>query len=385
MARNIAPEDYVFNPTTKTITIERYIKKIHVFLIVNATTNQILFNFSDPATTATVSYIYPENNISNPFGQPDYKTVIQLNAGISTTGMSSTDTLQIVVDDELQKVDFNEVMLDGAQKLRVSEPQSLMDTDFEYSVQPSKWEALFMHNNYPSFFPKSTGGNAIDLVTMVGDGARPRSLITVTTAIPHSLVPGQVVSVQETLNYLAEGTSLVTSAPTTTTFTFVARGIVSGDILSGTLTNVYGGDIFDGAHIPGGNSPIGGVSTLKTWRATIDGAAPISKVTVTFDNPHGVYPGALIVVTGTNSFDGNWSVTDVPTTRTLSFQLDRQQSAVSVPSTALILATLFTAHTTVVFLLQQRLTQWVTRLSVRLAVTSATSQVREFSSQLVVS
>ena len=39
MARNIAPEDYVFNPTTKTITIERYIKKIHIFLIVNATTN----------------------------------------------------------------------------------------------------------------------------------------------------------------------------------------------------------------------------------------------------------------------------------------------------------------------------------------------------------
>jgi hypothetical protein len=95
-----------------------------------------------------------------------------------------------------------------------------------------------MHNNYPSFFPKATGGNAIDLVTMVGDGARPRSLITVTTALPHSLVAGQVVSVQETLNYLAEGTSLVTSAPTTTTFTYVARGIVSGDILSGTLTNV---------------------------------------------------------------------------------------------------------------------------------------------------
>jgi hypothetical protein len=337
MARNIAPEDYVFNPTTKTITIERYIKKIHFFLIVNATTNQILFNFSDPATAATVSYIYPENSISNPFGQPDYKTVIQLNASLSTAGMLSTDTLQIVVDDENQKIDFNEVMLDPAQKLRVSEPQSLMDTDFEYSVQPSKWEALFLHNNYPSFFPKATGGNAIDLVTMVGDGVRPRSLITVTTALPHSLVPGQVVSVQETLNYLAEGTSLVTTTPTTTTFTYVARGVVSGDILSGTLTNVYGGDIFDGAHIPGGNSPLGGSSTAKSFRATTDGAAPVSKVTVTFDNPHGVYPGALIVVSGTNSFDGNWSVTDVPTTRTLSFQLDRQQSAVSLPQTALIL------------------------------------------------
>ncbi len=337
MARNIAPEDYVFNPTTKTITIERYIKKIHIFLIVNATTNQILFNFSDPNLKATVSYVYPDVSVSNPFGNTDYKTIIQLDPSLNTTGMLSTDTLQVVVDDENQKITFDDTFIDGAQKLRTSTPQSLMDTDFEYSVQPSKWEALFLHNNYPSFFAKGTGGNSLDIVSMVGNGVRPRSTITVTTLLPHGLVPGQVVSVQETLNYLAEGTSLITSAPTPETFTYTARGVVAGDILSGTLTSVYGGDIFDGAHIPGGNFPIGGVSTLNTFRATTDGASPISKVTVTFNNPHGVYPGALIVVSGTQSFDGNWSVSEVPTTTTLSFQLDRQQSAISVPSTAIIL------------------------------------------------
>jgi hypothetical protein len=337
MARNIAPEDYVFNPTTKTITIERYIKKIHVFLIVNATTNQILFNFSDPALKAVVSYTYPDISVSNPLGTTDYKTIIQLDSSLNTTGMSSTDVLQIVVDDELQKIDFSEVMLDGAQKLRVSEPQSLMDTDFEYSVQPSKWEALFLHNNYPSFFPKATGGNEIELISVIGDGVRPRSTVTVTTALPHALVAGQIVSVQETLNYLAEGTSLVTSVPTAESFTYTARGVVSGDILSGTLTAIYGGDFFDGSHIPGGNFPIGGVSTLNRWQATTDGAAPVSTVAVTFDQPHGVYPGALVVVSGTNSFDGNWTVTEVATPTTFKFQLSRQQSAVSVPSTAMIM------------------------------------------------
>ena len=336
MARNIAPEDYVFNPTTKTITIERYIKKIHFFLIVNATTNQVLFNFSDPNTTATVTYIYPDNSISNPYGQPDYKTVIQLNASLSTTGMSATDNLQIVVDDEHQKVDFSDVMLDGAQKLRVSEPQSLMDTDFEYSVQPSKWEALFTSNGYPSFFAKASGGNSFDVVSLIGDGVRPRSTITVTTALPHGLSPGQIVSVQETLNFLAEGTSLVQAVPTTTSFQYTARGIVSGDVASGTLTSVYGGDIFDGAHIPGGNFPIGGLNTALRWRATVDGAAPISTVRVQFDQPHGVFPGNLIVVTGTNSFDGNWQVTKVATQTTLEFALSRQQSAISVPQSSLI-------------------------------------------------
>jgi hypothetical protein len=336
MARNIAPEYYVFDPVAKTITIDRYIKRIHIFLIVNATKNKVLFNFSDTTQTATVSYNYPTFSISNPTGTTVTQTVVTLNSALDTTGMSSTDTIQVIVDDENQKVTFDDTMVDAAQKLRTSSPASLMDTDFEYSVQPSKWEALFLHNNYPSFFAKGTGGNSTDLTGMFGDGVRPRSTVTVTTALPHGLVVGNIVSAQETLNFLAEGTALITAVPTTTSFQYTARGLVSGDILSGALTSVYGGDIYDGAHIPGGNFPIGGVSTLNTWRATTDGASPISTVTVIFDNPHGVYPGALIVVSGTNSFDGNWSVTKVDTPFSLSFSLSRQQSAISVPSTALI-------------------------------------------------
>jgi len=338
MARNIAPEYYEWNPTTKQITIDRYIKRVHLFLIVNSTRNKILFNFSDPTQTITVSYLYPDYSIAHPMGETSYRTVITLNASVDTTGMLSTDTLQIIVDDEHQKVTFDDTFIDGAQKLRTSEPQSLMDTDFEYSVQPSKWEAIFLANGYPSFFPKASGGNSFDVVSIIGNGVRPRSSMTVTTALPHGLTPGQIVSVQETLNYLAEGTALVTAAPTTTTFTYTARGAVSGDVASGTLTTVYGGDIFDGAHIPGGNFPIGGINTLNRWRATVDGAAPISTVTAIFDQPHGIFPGNLIVVSGTNSFDGNWQVTKVPTQTTLEFSLDRQQSAVSVPTTALIIA-----------------------------------------------
>lgn len=337
MARNIAPEYYTFNPTTKQIVIDRYIKRVHIFLIVNASVNKILFNFSDPTQTITTSYNYPSYNISTVDGSTVTQTVINLNASVDTTGMTANDTIQVVVDDEHQKVFFEDTFIDGAQKLRVSTPQSLMDTDFEYSVQPSKWEALFLANGYPSFFAKGGGGNSFDVVSVIGDGVRPRSTITVTTALPHGLAVGQIVSVQETLNYLAEGTSLVQAVPTTTTFQYTARGVVSGDIISGTLTSVYGGDIFDGAHIPGGNFPIGGTNTLNRWRATTDGGAPISTVTVQFDQPHGVYPGNLIVVSGTNSFDGNWQVSKVPTTTSLEFQLSRQQSAISVPTTALIM------------------------------------------------
>lgn len=44
------------------------------------------------------------------------------------------------------------VYQDPVEKLRVSNPQSMMDTDFEYSLQSSKWETVGLTNNTPSVF-----------------------------------------------------------------------------------------------------------------------------------------------------------------------------------------------------------------------------------------
>jgi len=44
---------------------------------------------------------------------------------------------------------------DAVERLRVSNPQSLIDTDFEYSLQSSKWETLELMNNIPSFYSKT--------------------------------------------------------------------------------------------------------------------------------------------------------------------------------------------------------------------------------------
>jgi hypothetical protein len=35
---------------------------------------------------------------------------------------------------------------DPVDKLRVSQPQALIDTDFEYGVQPTKWESINLQN-----------------------------------------------------------------------------------------------------------------------------------------------------------------------------------------------------------------------------------------------
>lgn len=66
--------------------------------------------------------------------------------------MSSSDKLQIVIDEYIEKFEPAEVMTDPVGKLRVSTPQSLIDTDFEYGTQATKWESISLLNNRPSAF-----------------------------------------------------------------------------------------------------------------------------------------------------------------------------------------------------------------------------------------
>ena len=58
-----------------------------------------------------------------------------------------SDDLQIFIDKQEQKVDFSETFTDPVSKLRVSNPKNLIDTDFEYGLQPTKWETVELVNN----------------------------------------------------------------------------------------------------------------------------------------------------------------------------------------------------------------------------------------------
>ena len=338
MARNVLLEtDYTFNPSTYTLTIKnRWIRPERVMLISNVTKNVVLYNFSD-STKSFTSYTKTDN-----VGAATFNTVIVLNSTpFTTTTMSSTDYIQIYIDDYATTVYPEETLLDGAQKQRVSQPQSLMDTDFEYSVQPSKWEAIFLASNYPTFFAKPNGGNAIAISSLVGDGTSSRSIVTVTTTVPHGLYPGGVINVQETLNYRAEGTFTVLSTPSIYTMTYRARGVVTGDVNYANLSSVYAGDVFDGAHIPGGNYPgLGSISaatnTMNTFIAQTDGSIP-SNITITFNYPHGLYPGMTVSVSGTNAWDGDYAIKQVPTANQIVVLANQQYGSLFTPSTSRII------------------------------------------------
>lgn len=147
MARKILNDTtYTFNPTTRTVTIPRYIAREKLVLITNVTSNVVIYNFSDSTLTAT-SYtaLGGQTQPASQLGGDAGLTTIILN--YNTSSMNATDKLQILIDEYEEKFFPAEVLLDPADKLRVSTPQSLIDTDFEYSLQTTKWE-FFQQQNF---------------------------------------------------------------------------------------------------------------------------------------------------------------------------------------------------------------------------------------------
>lgn len=208
MARKVQMDtNYVFVPSANRITIDKAIPREKLLLITNLTSNTVIFNFSDPNLrvssyvrtrdsqiavtgnpgTSTITNLWPQitpvvgQKITG-YGIPAnsyitavsgttitinstltadpylnahtpasiFGTIITLNA--NTSGMNASDKLQIFVDEYEETFKPAEVFMDPVSKMRVSTPQALIDTDFEYGLQPTKWESIQLIANRPSFY-----------------------------------------------------------------------------------------------------------------------------------------------------------------------------------------------------------------------------------------
>ena len=199
----------------------------------------------------------------------------------------------------------SETLQDPVGKLRVSTPQALIDTDFEYSTQSTKWESLNLLNNRPSAFYDVTAPLTITAVS--GAGSR---VVTVSTSAPPAV--GTPIYVQNTTNPLANGWFLVDSVSAGVSFTYTATNIIaSGSIYDTTKTYIFAGNFYTGAGIP--------VATGSGAAFTNSGTI----ITCTTTNNHGLTVGDAIYVVGTtatsNPPNGSWIVQTTPTTNTFTF------------------------------------------------------------------
>ena len=294
MARKaILETGYTFTPSTNTIVIPRAIQRERLILITNVTTNTVIYNFSDSnlkANTYTVSTTGGTNT-----------TTLVLN--YNTSGMSSTDKLQIIVDEYDEKFTPSEAFQDPVNKIRVSTPQALIDTDFEYGTQITKWENLAMINNRPFAFPSSTGIVGISAISL------PNNSRTVTVTVA-SGAPGigTAITVQDTYLNIANGNFVVETSNGSTSFTYTARATnttLVTNIFDPNKTGIFSGTTYTNAAI--------GTAPSYSFVGTA--------VTVTTTIPHGLAIGNEVSIVGSNQTNANGSyvVAGITSSRTFTY------------------------------------------------------------------
>lgn len=275
MARSLV-YDYIFVPgsaSVGTITVNGNIHLNRLLVITNVTRNIIIYNFADTTKSATSSY----NSTTD-------KTTFTL--GYSTISMSATDQLQIYLEKDSTEITGSLALTDPTDKFRVTTPQALIDTDFEYSTQVTKWENLAMINNRPFAYNASTPISGINYI-LYPTGSR-----TVTVGLG-AATPGAVgtpITVQDAFLNIANGNFLIESisGSGSTIFTYTGRSQNITQVTQVYDTNKTG--IYTGALYT--NSQIGTTPTI-TYSGT--------KITIVTTIPHGLGIGNEIAVVGTTA------------------------------------------------------------------------------------
>lgn len=165
--------------------------------------------------------------------------------------------------------------IDPVTKIRVSQPSNLIDTDFEYGLQPTKWETVELINNTPSFFSKSGDTTIPDILSIITN-AGTREII-VRTENDHNLAVGIPINVTGTKSVTADGSYIINSIPNSTTFTYLCKDIQPTTAsIEDLYSSIITGEFFQGSQIRISDSE--GITT--------DGEA-ISTLTVKTPSPHG--------------------------------------------------------------------------------------------------
>jgi hypothetical protein len=173
------------------------------------------------------------------------------------------------------EIRFPKEFIDPVTKLRISQPENLIDTDFEYGLQPTKWETVELINNTPSFFSKS-GDTTIPGIASIATNTGTRE-ITVVTATDHGLAVGIPINVTGTKSVTADGSYIINSIPNTTTFTYLCKDIQQGNnAIEDLYTSIITGEFFQGSQI-----------RIADAEGIITDGEAISTLTVKTDSTHG--------------------------------------------------------------------------------------------------
>jgi hypothetical protein len=315
MARQLV-EKYIFTPDAAgagTIKFPGKCDLTQLLIVANKTQQVNIYAIGDP--TKNGSLVYDPSDTTTFYSEQAGVSTLTLAADTST--MLSTDKIAIYTDAPKQIGNIVRPYafgVDAIERMRVAQPQSLIDADFEYGLQPTKWQNYSDIRGIPGIYEKP--GLDIFITNITSDGGNP-SVMTVTCSQPHGITVAQPVIIFGCAGVAtaarAEGAFVVSSTPTDSTFTYFAKGIVgvNGTSVFNQSTYARRGGFYAG-------------SSIDISGYTSNAASP-SVITVTCSGNHGLIPGAPIVnivsSSGTNHalMGGNFFVETTPSATTFTF------------------------------------------------------------------
>ena len=290
MARQLV-EKYIFTPGVANVgnlKIPGKIELNQLLIIANKTTQENIYALGDTTRNA-YSLTYDATDSTTFYSPDDGVTTIVF--ARDTSAMSANDKIAVYTDapknvgNIVRPYAFG---VDAIERQRVSQPQALIDADFEYGLQPTKWQNYTDMRNIPGVFEKP--GLDLPITAVTTNGATP-SLITITTSTNHGLSPGDPIIVYGlglVSTYARAEGAFVCASASGTTLTYFAKGIVGTNAQSLFTSSTYArkAGFFSGANLP--------IASIAS-----DAASP-SVITVTTSNNHGLVPGATLLCVATS-------------------------------------------------------------------------------------
>ena len=245
-------KEYAFNPGSAGVGTLKLVGKYaseDFLLVTNITAGgEVLLNFSDSTKPYAVSFVAvsessPDSDFPYAHHKADGVTVVTFL--YNTSQYSSTDDIQVFVESQITRTRPYDFGTDAIERMRVAKAQSMLDADFEYGIQPTKWQSLDLFRGYPSLY--EVPGSDVAVSSIVTDastgtaGIGP-SKITVVTALEHGFDVGQPISLRgvddSVIGYgKAEGSFVISGVPATDTFEFFAKGKVGTTLNTSLFTN----------------------------------------------------------------------------------------------------------------------------------------------------